>query len=130
VYRDEIWRELAFTSRDGFVQGFLQAYFLPMDPNNLLCQAAKWRSSDVSASTGGDMDAALARITAATTLVGFTGDLFLPPGGRQGRRGPDPRCEVPRDRHRLGPLHHVQPARAGHRRHRRHLRRRAGQLTG
>ena len=78
MYRDEVWRELGFPSRDGFVQGFLQAYFLPMDPNNLLCQAAKWRSSDVSASTGGDMDAALARITAATTLVAFTGDLFFP----------------------------------------------------
>lgn len=78
MYRDEVWRELGFPSRDGFVQGFLQAYFLPMDPNNLLCQAAKWRSSDVSASTAGDMDAALARITAATTLVAFTGDLFFP----------------------------------------------------
>ena len=50
-----------------------------MDPNNLLCQAAKWRSSDVSGSAGGDMDAALGRITAATTLVAFTGDLFFPP---------------------------------------------------
>ena len=61
MYRAEVWRELGFTSRDGFVQGFLQAYFLPMDPNNLLCQAAKWRSADVSGSTGGDMDAALGR---------------------------------------------------------------------
>ena len=79
MYQDEAWRELGFTSRDGFVQGFVQAYFLPMDPNNLLCQAAKWRSSDVSASAGGDMDAALGRITSATTLVAFTGDLFFPP---------------------------------------------------
>ena len=79
MYRDEVWRELGFTSRDGFVQGFLQAYFLPMDPNNLLTQAAKWRAADVSANTGGDMTAALERITAAATLVAFTGDLFFPP---------------------------------------------------
>ena len=79
MYRDEVWRELGFTSRDGFIQAFVQGYFLPMDPNNLLCQAVKWRSSDVSASTGGDIDAALGRITAATTLVAFTGDLFFPP---------------------------------------------------
>lgn len=79
MYRDEVWRELGFASRDGFVQGFTQAYFLPMDPNNLLCQAAKWRAADVSASTGGDMEAALGRIKAATTLVAFTGDLFFPP---------------------------------------------------
>ena len=55
------------------------AYFLPTDPNNLLTQAAKWRAAGVSASAGGDMDAALGRITAATTLVAFTGDLFFPP---------------------------------------------------
>jgi homoserine O-acetyltransferase/O-succinyltransferase len=79
VYRDEVWRELGFASRDGFVQGFLQAYFLPMDPNKLLCQARKWRASDVSRNAGGDMGAALARITAATTMVAFTGDLFFPP---------------------------------------------------
>jgi homoserine O-acetyltransferase len=79
MYRDEVWRELGFTSRDGFVQGFLQAYFLPMDPNNLLTQAAKWRAADVSANAGGDMDEALGRITAAATLVAFTGDLFFPP---------------------------------------------------
>jgi hypothetical protein len=38
-------------------------------PNNLLTQAAKWRAADVSANTGGDMDAALGRITAAATLA-------------------------------------------------------------
>jgi homoserine O-acetyltransferase len=79
MYRDEVWRELGFPSRDGFVQGFIHGYFLPMDPNNLLTQAAKWRAADVSANAGGDMDAALGRITAATTLVAFTGDLFFPP---------------------------------------------------
>ena len=42
---------------------------LPMDPNNLLTQAAKWRAAYVSANTGGDMDAALDGITAAATLV-------------------------------------------------------------
>jgi homoserine O-acetyltransferase len=79
MYRAEAWRELGFASRDGFVQGFLQAYFLPMDPNDLLTQAAKWRASDVAAITGGDLDAAVARVTAAVTTVAFTGDLFFPP---------------------------------------------------
>ncbi len=50
-----------------------------MDPNNLFTQAAKWRSADISPNTGGDMDAALGRITATATLVAFTGDLFFPP---------------------------------------------------
>ena len=42
-----MWRELGFASVEGFRQGFVQAYFLPMDPNNLLCQARKWREADV-----------------------------------------------------------------------------------
>ena len=40
-----------------------------MGPTSLLIQAAKWRAADVSANTGGDMDAALDRITAAATLA-------------------------------------------------------------
>lgn len=79
MYRAEVWRELGFSSLQGFVQGFLQGYFGPMDPNDLLCQAAKWKVSDVGDVTGGDTDAALSRITAAVTDVAFTGDLFFPP---------------------------------------------------
>jgi len=79
MYRGEVWRELGFSSRDGFVQGFLQAYFAPMDPGNLLAQAAKWKSSDVSTGHGGDVTAALGSITAKVTDVAFTGDLFFPP---------------------------------------------------
>jgi len=43
MFRQQVWRELGFASVQGFLQGFVQAYFLPMDPNNLLCQARKWR---------------------------------------------------------------------------------------
>jgi homoserine O-acetyltransferase len=46
---------------------------------NLLTQAAKWRAADVSLNAGGDMVQALGRITAAATIVAFTGDLFFPP---------------------------------------------------
>jgi homoserine O-acetyltransferase len=49
-----------------------------MDPNNLLCQAVKWRNADVAAADG-DLDAGLARITARVVDVAFTGDLFFPP---------------------------------------------------
>ena len=42
-YREEAWRGAGFASLDDFKRGFLEAYFLPMDPNNLLCQARKWR---------------------------------------------------------------------------------------
>ena len=79
MYRDEVWRELGFTSRDGFIQGFVQGFSCPWTRTTSSARPHKWRSSDVSASTGGDTDAALGRITAATTLVAFTGDLFFPP---------------------------------------------------
>lgn len=79
MYRNQGWRPLGFESFEGFVRGFVQAYFLGMDPNDLLAQAAKWRDADVSGSCGGDLDAAVGRITAATTMVAFEGDLFFPP---------------------------------------------------
>ena len=79
MYREEGWRDLGFASRADFQRGFVEAYFLPMDPNNLLSQAAKWRAGDIGDAAGGDTAAALSRITARTLAVAFTGDLFFPP---------------------------------------------------
>lgn len=79
MYRERAWSELGFASYDDFVKGFVHAYFLPMDPNNLLCQARKWRDGDIGWAPGDDTASALARITAATTVVAFKGDQFFPP---------------------------------------------------
>ena len=38
---------LGFSSLDDFITNFMQAYFGPMDPNNLLCMAWKWQNADV-----------------------------------------------------------------------------------
>lgn len=78
-FRDEVWRGLGFASVEEFTAGFLRGYFQPMDPNNLLCQARKWRAADVSLHTGGDLAAALGRITAEFFVFPFGGDLFFPP---------------------------------------------------
>jgi homoserine O-acetyltransferase/O-succinyltransferase len=77
-FRDELWRGMGFASVDDYTQGFVRGYYQGMDPNNLLCQAAKWRAGDVSLHTGGDMAAALGRITAKFFVVAFTDDLFAP----------------------------------------------------
>jgi homoserine O-acetyltransferase/O-succinyltransferase len=77
-YREEAWREAGFASLDDFKRGFLEAYFLPMDPNNLLCQARKWREADVSRHTNGDLAAALGRITASTIVTAVATDMFFP----------------------------------------------------
>lgn len=78
-YREELWRGLGFVSADDFRQGFIRGYFAPMDPNNLITQATKWRASDVSEHTDGDLAAALGRITARFYVVPFSEDLFFPP---------------------------------------------------
>ncbi|MEV7097683.1 alpha/beta fold hydrolase [Amycolatopsis sp. NPDC051045] len=77
-FREEVWRRLGFSAVEEFTLGFMRGHFAPMDPNNLLCQAAKWRDADVSRHTGGDMAAALGRITARFFAYPFGGDEFFP----------------------------------------------------
>ncbi|MGQ0575670.1 MAG: alpha/beta fold hydrolase [Pseudonocardia sp.] len=78
-WRDELWRSLGFVSADDFRQGFIRGYFAPMDPNNLATQARKWRAGDVGNHAGGDLAAALGRITGQFFVVPFSEDLFFPP---------------------------------------------------
>ena len=76
-YHDELWRNLGFASLDDFISRFWEAFWLPQDPNNLICQARKAQAADPS--DGGDLDATLARITAKTLVIAFTGDPMFPP---------------------------------------------------
>jgi homoserine O-acetyltransferase len=77
-YKRKYWRNMNFTSAEDFVSGFLEAYYEPLDPNNLLCMAQKWQRGDVSRNTGGSLRQALERIKAKTLVMGFTGDMFVP----------------------------------------------------
>ena len=47
----------------------MEPYFAAMDPNDLLRMAWKWQRGDVSRNTGGDLAAALGRITATTFVM-------------------------------------------------------------
>ena len=78
-YKQEVWRDLEFDSLDTFITGFWEAYFAPMDPNNLIWMGWKWRHGDVSRHTDGDLAAALSRIRAQTVVVAFGNDMFFPP---------------------------------------------------
>ncbi len=78
-YAQEVWRDYGFSSLDDFVRRFWEAYFLPMDPNNLIAMGWKWRHGDVSRNADGDLAAALGRITARTMVVAFSDDMFFPP---------------------------------------------------
>jgi homoserine O-acetyltransferase len=77
-YKEEAWRSVGYSSLEDFCDRYWDAWFLPMDPDNLLTMAWKWRNGDVSLHTNGDLKAALGRITAKTFVVPFAGDMFFP----------------------------------------------------
>ena len=79
MFKKELWRELGFSSLEDFYVGFTQGYFLPMDPNNLLCLAWKWQRGDVSRITGGNLEDALGRIKAKMFVMPISTDMFFPP---------------------------------------------------
>jgi homoserine O-acetyltransferase/O-succinyltransferase len=73
----EGWRAAGFSSIDDFRVNFLYAAFLPQDPNALVCMARKWIDADVARHAGGDLAAALGRITALTTVMPISSDMFF-----------------------------------------------------
>jgi homoserine O-acetyltransferase len=77
-WNSEFWRGMGFTSIDDFAVGFLEGYFAPMDAGDLVCQAWKWQQADVGRHAGGDLTAALRRITAKTFVMPIAGDQFFP----------------------------------------------------
>ena len=77
IFRDELWRRPGFASAEDFISGVFEGFTMPQDPNNLITQARTARGADPSG--GGDLAAALARITAKTFVFAFTGDPMFPP---------------------------------------------------
>jgi len=83
-WRTEFWRgvELPDVTWDTpleFRDRFLRAVFAGLDPNSLLVQAWKWQRGDVARNTGGDLAAALGRITAKMFVMPIDEDMFFPP---------------------------------------------------
>ena len=77
-YKEEAWRNAGCSSLEDFLTGFWENWFLPMDPNNLLCMLSKWQRGDVSKIAGGDFGKALGRIKAKTCIIAFEEDMFVP----------------------------------------------------
>ena len=77
-YKQRSWTDVGCTSLEDFLVGFWENWFLPMDPNNLLCSLSKWKHSDVAKITGGDMSKALGSITAKTCVIAFEDDMMFP----------------------------------------------------
>ena len=77
-WKQRVYQALDFADMDAFLAGFLQPYFTAMDPNDLLAMAWKWQRGDVARHTGGDLAAALGRITAKTFVLPISEDMFFP----------------------------------------------------
>jgi homoserine O-acetyltransferase len=77
MYAKSLWRGLGFSSTEAFLAGLLDASFLPHDPNALITQAWKWQHADVAQAHGGDLAAALGRITAKTAVMPISTDMFF-----------------------------------------------------
>jgi homoserine O-acetyltransferase/O-succinyltransferase len=111
----EHWRGLGFTSPDDFVIGFLEGYFQPMDAGDLLAQAWKWQHGDVSRHTGGDLPAALGRITAKTVVIAISSDRFFPPEDLAAEQSliPNSELRIIEDVHGHASLFGLSPTYAG-----------------
>ncbi|MEM5469532.1 MAG: alpha/beta fold hydrolase [Sulfitobacter sp.] len=79
-YQEERWSTiLGMSSLDDFINGFMKAYFEPMDPNVLLSEMHKWQRADVGRHADDDLPKALGRITAKMCIMPIDHDLFFPP---------------------------------------------------
>ncbi len=79
-FKQECWRRTGdFETLEQFQREFTEGYHEPLDPNSLLAMAWKWQRADVARVTGGDLAAALGRITAKVYAMPISEDMFFPP---------------------------------------------------
>ena len=77
-YRQQEWKKLGFNSLDSYLSDFWETWFNPMDPNNLLCMASKWKRGDASSHSGKNLQEVLKSIKAKVFVISFTEDMFIP----------------------------------------------------
>ncbi len=78
-YRQELWRNLGFTTVEGFVAGFWQGMFADKDVDDLVTMLRTWQGADVSSNSdyAGDIGRALGAIKAQTTVMPSSTDLYF-----------------------------------------------------
>ncbi|MBM6401825.1 alpha/beta fold hydrolase [Phycicoccus sonneratiae] len=100
-WKTEFWRGippiaegLEFSTYEEFQQNFTRTLFGMMDPNALLSMGWKWQRGDVARNAGGDLAAALGRITAKTFVMPIEQDMFFPPRDCEPEAAMTPGAEV------------------------------------
>lgn len=85
-WKTEFWRGipplvegLGWETFEEFQENFIRLIFSMMDPNALLVMGWKWQRGDVARNTGGDLAAALGRVTAKVFVMPIEQDMFFPP---------------------------------------------------
>ena len=80
-YRQELYRQLGFSSLEDFLVGFWERRFLRRDANNLLSMLWTWQHNDLGATPGcdGSLERALGSIRAKTLVMAGETDLYFTP---------------------------------------------------
>jgi len=78
LLRSAGWREAGFESLDDLVTRLFEEDYGRFATADLLCQLGKWHRADVSRHAGGDLGAALGRISARTVVAAFSHDGWFP----------------------------------------------------
>src|SRR5690606_30205258 len=78
LFNEERWRGLGYNSVEDFLTGFVEAHFLPQDPNNRLVLAETGPRSDVGRLAAGDLGEALSRLTARVFVIAIEEGAFFP----------------------------------------------------
>jgi len=78
LFRKEGWRGSGFESLDDLVTRLFEEDYGRFAAPDLLCQLAKWRRADVSRHAGGDLGAAMGRVSARTVVAAFSHDGWFP----------------------------------------------------
>lgn len=95
-YRQELWREIGYTSLEDFLVGFWEGFFLRKDANNLLAMLWTWQNADISDNPvfNGDFEKALAAIRSKAIVLSPDYDLYFPPADNEWetQRMPNAEC--------------------------------------
>ena len=79
-YRQELYRQLGFSSLEDFLIGFWERRFLRRDANNLLAMLWTWQHNDLGTTPGcGNLEQALGSIRAKALVMAGETDLYFTP---------------------------------------------------
>ena len=80
-YKQELYRQLGFSSLEDFLIGFWERRFLRRDANNLLAMLWTWQHNDLGATpgSGGNLEQALGSIRAKALVMAAETDLYFTP---------------------------------------------------